>query len=97
MIDHRQPLPEPAEDKDRRLCELQLHPREHICRQRRRALIDAAATFPFFIELAIGYELPTLTWLRLLRCFRILKTEKATRALSSIYRVIWCVESYWCR
>jgi voltage-gated potassium channel len=62
-----------------------------------RALIDAAATFPFFIELAIGYELPTLTWLRLLRCFRILKTEKATRALSSIYRVIWCVESYWCR
>ena len=54
-----------------------------------RALVDAAATFPFFVELAIGYELPNTTVLRVLRIFRILKTEKATRALSSIYRVLW--------
>jgi hypothetical protein len=54
-----------------------------------RALVDAAATFPFFVELAVGYELPNTTVLRVLRVFRILKTEKATRALSSIYRVLW--------
>ena len=54
-----------------------------------QALVDAAATFPFFIEAILGYNMPTLTWLRLLRIFRILKTEKAARALSSIYRVLW--------
>lgn len=54
-----------------------------------RALVDAAATFPFFVELAIDKQLPNMTVLRVLRIFRILKTEKATRALSSIYRVLW--------
>jgi voltage-gated potassium channel len=54
-----------------------------------RALIDAAATFPFFIELVAGLALPNTTYLRALRVFRILKTERFVRALSSIYRVLW--------
>jgi voltage-gated potassium channel len=54
-----------------------------------RAIIDAAATFPFFVELATARALPNTTVLRLLRVFRILKTGRATRAVSSIYRVLW--------
>ena len=53
-----------------------------------RALIDAAATFPFFVELAFGVDLANTTYLRVLRVFRILKTDRTARALSSIYRVL---------
>ena len=40
-----------------------------------------------FVEL--GGELPTLTWLKAFRIFRILKSERYTRAFSSVYRVVW--------
>ena len=39
------------------------------------AIIDALATFPFFIELATELELPTLTYLRIFRLLRMLKTQ----------------------
>jgi hypothetical protein len=55
-----------------------------------RALVDLVSCTPFFIELCIpGGDLPTFTWLRLFRLFRILKSEKSVRAFSSVYRVVW--------
>ena len=55
-----------------------------------RALIDLVSCLPFFIEYMIpGGDLPTFTWLRLFRLFRILKSEKSIRAFSSVYRVVW--------
>ena len=55
-----------------------------------RAIIDLVSSTPFFIELFIpGSDLPTFTWLRLFRLFRILKSEKSVRAFSSVYRVVW--------
>eukprot|EP00944_MAST-04C_sp_MAST-4C-sp1_P015927 g15927.t1 len=53
-----------------------------------RALVDLASCLPFFVELG-GGELPTLTWLKAFRIFRILKSERYTRAFSSVYRVVW--------
>ena len=49
------------------------------------ALVDLASCLPF-VELG-GGELPTLTWLAFR--FRILKSERYTRAFSSVYRVVW--------
>lgn len=55
-----------------------------------RAVIDLVSCTPFFIELCVpGGDLPTFTWLRLFRLFRILKSEKSVRAFSSVYRVVW--------
>jgi voltage-gated potassium channel len=55
-----------------------------------RSIIDLISCTPFFIELFIpGGDLPTFTWIRLFRLFRILKSEKSVRAFSSVYRVIW--------
>ena len=34
------------------------------------AQVDAAATFPFFVELLGGYDLATTTYLRVFRLFR---------------------------
>ena len=53
------------------------------------ALIDAAATFPFFLELLFGVDLPTLTFLRAFRLLRIMKTNAFSKALSAVYRVIY--------
>ena len=53
-----------------------------------RAIVDLVSCVPFFVELG-GGELPTLTWLKAFRVFRILKSERYTRAFSSIYRVVW--------
>jgi voltage-gated potassium channel len=53
-----------------------------------RALVDLVSCLPFFVELG-GGELPTLTWLKAFRMFRILKSERYTRAFSSVYRVVW--------
>ena len=53
------------------------------------ALIDAAATFPFFLELIFGVDLPTLTFLRAFRLLRIMKTNAFSKALSAVYRVIY--------
>lgn len=53
------------------------------------AVIDAFATLPFFIEICTGWNLPTLTYLRFFRLFRILKTEGYVRAIDAVYRVIY--------
>lgn len=51
------------------------------------ALIDAVATFPYFLEHLTGWNLPTLTYLRAFRLLRILKTESFSEASKSVYRV----------
>jgi hypothetical protein len=51
------------------------------------ALLDAIATFPYFLEQFTGWELPTLTYLRAFRLLRILKTESFSEASKSVYRV----------
>lgn len=53
------------------------------------ALVDALATFPFFVELLSGFQLPTLTYLRVFRLLRILKTEAYADAMNSVVRVIY--------
>ena len=61
------------------------------------ALIDAAATFPFFLTpLLRGYFrssrtiiLPRLTYIRILRLLRLTKTHSAMRATGAVYRVIY--------
>ena len=53
------------------------------------ALIDALSTFPFFIELCFNIDLPTTTYLRIFRLFRILKTEGFTRSFGTLYRVVY--------
>ena len=55
------------------------------------ALIDALATFPFFIELLFrgNIELPTLTYVRIFRLLRILKTEAYAKAFDALWRVFY--------
>ena len=53
------------------------------------AWIDFLATAPFFVELATGWHLPTLTFLRIFRLFRILKTASYIRAMDAVYRVVY--------
>ena len=52
-------------------------------------LIDAFATFPFFLEMSMGWTLPTLTYLRFFRLLRILRTRAIGKALDSLNRVIY--------
>mmetsp|Transcript_8923 Transcript_8923/g.22055 ORF Transcript_8923/g.22055 Transcript_8923/m.22055 type:complete len:338 (-) Transcript_8923:5567-6580(-) len=51
------------------------------------ALLDALATFPYFLENFTGYDLPTLTYLRSFRLLRILKTQGFSEAIRSVNRV----------
>ena len=53
------------------------------------AIIDFLATFPFFIELATNVDLPTLTYLRVFRLLRILKTEAYSNAFDAVWRVLF--------
>lgn len=58
------------------------------------ALIDLAAIVPTYVELAVaaaggGLELPTLTFLRLLRLFRLLKTERYVLAFDAVVKAVW--------
>ena len=53
------------------------------------AVIDFFATVPWFVELLSGWDLPTLTYLRVFRLFRILKTEGYARAMDTVYRVVY--------
>lgn len=53
------------------------------------ALIDALATFPFFIERFTGWDLPTLTYLRVFRLLRIMKTQSYAKAFDAVNRVIY--------
>jgi len=54
-----------------------------------RMLLDAVATFPFFLELLFSLPLPTATALRVLRLLRILRSESYVAAFRSAYRVLW--------
>lgn len=53
------------------------------------ALVDLVSCLPFFMGLSTGLHLPTLTYLRFFRTFRILKTEGSSRAVLSMYRVVY--------
>lgn len=53
------------------------------------AIVDALATFPFFIELFTGLNLPTLTYVRVFRLLRILKTQAYSRAFDALWRVFY--------
>eukprot|EP00939_MAST-03C_sp_MAST-3C-sp1_P002255 g2255.t1 len=53
-------------------------------------MVDLLACLPWFIELfTVDGNIPTLTWIRIVRLFRLLKTEKYTKAFESVYRVVW--------
>lgn len=54
-----------------------------------RAVIDAFATFPFFIELLSGIPLPTLTYLRVFRVLRITRTQSYSQAMDAVLRVLY--------
>ena len=54
------------------------------------AIVDLASVVPFFVELVASDTLPSLTFLRAFRLSRILKSERYTRAFSSVYRGAWC-------
>ncbi|KAL7545842.1 hypothetical protein ACHAWF_009191 [Thalassiosira exigua] len=54
-----------------------------------QALIDAFATFPFFIELVSGIPMPTLTYLRVFRLLRITRTRSCSQAMDAVGRVLY--------
>jgi len=53
------------------------------------AIIDAISTFPFFIELMTNSDMPTLTFVRALVLFRILKTERYFHTIEGASRVFY--------
>lgn len=53
------------------------------------AIIDALATFPWFIERSTGWNLPQLTYLRVFRLLRIMKTQSYAKAFDAVNRVIY--------
>jgi len=53
------------------------------------ALIDAFATFPFFLEFVTDFNLPHLTYLRFFRLLRILRTDSLGQAMDSLKRVLF--------
>jgi Ion transport protein len=53
------------------------------------ALIDLAATIPYFVERSTGWNLPTLTYLRAFRLLRILKTRGFSEATKAVCRVFY--------
>ncbi len=53
------------------------------------AVIDVLATAPFFIYLVTGWDMPKLTYLRIFRVLRIMKTDSYARAFNACYRVVY--------
>eukprot|EP00854_Cymbomonas_tetramitiformis_P019828 gene19828-23713_t len=53
------------------------------------SLLDAFATFPFFVELMLNADLPNTTYFRIFRLFRMLRTQSYMRAFISAYRVVY--------
>jgi voltage-gated potassium channel len=53
------------------------------------AIIDFMATIPFFINVAIGWKIPSLSYTRIFRVMRILKTDGYVRAFGACYRVLY--------
>eukprot|EP00584_Thalassiosira_punctigera_P002394 CAMPEP_0172537454 /NCGR_PEP_ID=MMETSP1067-20121228/9044_1 /TAXON_ID=265564 ORGANISM="Thalassiosira punctigera, Strain Tpunct2005C2" /NCGR_SAMPLE_ID=MMETSP1067 /ASSEMBLY_ACC=CAM_ASM_000444 /LENGTH=454 /DNA_ID=CAMNT_0013322757 /DNA_START=31 /DNA_END=1395 /DNA_ORIENTATION=- len=54
-----------------------------------QALVDAFATFPFFVELLSGVSLPRLTYLRVFRVLRITRTQSCSQAMDAVCRVFY--------
>ena len=54
-----------------------------------QALLDALATFPFFIEILSGYDLPTFTFLRVFRLIRITRSSSSSKAMAAVGRVLY--------
>jgi len=54
-----------------------------------QALVDAFATFPFFVELLSGIPLPRLTYLRVFRVLRITRTQSCSHAMDAVWRVLY--------
>eukprot|EP00657_Telonema_sp_P-1_P010287 TRINITY_DN4638_c0_g1_i1.p1 TRINITY_DN4638_c0_g1~~TRINITY_DN4638_c0_g1_i1.p1 ORF type:complete len:306 (-),score=47.97 TRINITY_DN4638_c0_g1_i1:81-998(-) len=52
-------------------------------------VIDLVSFLPFFLELIIGTDLPTLTYLRVLRLVRILKSSATVDAFDCVARVCY--------
>ena len=53
------------------------------------AMVDLWATLPYFMQHIIGYDLPQMTYLRVFRLFRILKTTAFVQAAATIWRVLY--------
>ncbi|KAL7515717.1 hypothetical protein ACHAXN_013149 [Cyclotella atomus] len=53
------------------------------------AMLDSFATLPFFIELCTGYQMPTLTYLRIFRLLRITRTSSYSKAMDAVVRVFY--------
>jgi hypothetical protein len=53
------------------------------------SLVDLLSIFPFFLGLATGWELPSLTFLRAFRLLRILKTSGFVQATDAVCRVTY--------
>lgn len=53
------------------------------------ALIDLLSAVPFFLEIPSGWNLPNLTWIRVFRLFRILKTKSYARSMETVWRVVY--------
>jgi len=54
-----------------------------------QSLLDAFATFPFFLELLLGIPLPTLTYLRVFRLLRIMRKSSSCKAMDTVARVFY--------
>lgn len=52
-------------------------------------VLDALATFPFFIELLSGINLPTFTFLRIFRVLRITRMRSSSKAMDAVWRVLY--------
>jgi len=53
------------------------------------AIVDLVSSMPFFLELPWGWNLPNLTWIRVFRLFRILKTQTFVRSMDTVWRVLY--------
>jgi hypothetical protein len=54
-----------------------------------RAIVDLLATVPFFIQVGTGWDIPHLSYLRVFRVLRILRTYGYVRAFGACYRVVY--------
>lgn len=53
------------------------------------AMVDLLATLPFFINIATHWKVPILSYTRIFRVMRLLKTDGYRRAFGACYRVIY--------
>jgi voltage-gated potassium channel len=53
------------------------------------AVVDLLATLPFFINVSTAWQVPSLSYTRIFRVLRLLKTDGYRRAFGACYRVIY--------